>query len=150
MSAGWQLRLADSATQEAIARCEALCPLPTNRQGAKVGSLEDLCRDFMGSARFFDSKMKKHFNARYLIGRILTHEGHSRAVPLEWLQDKRLGLAKLWKLLSRETTAVSLPPATQLIASNTSLAAEPITAPAVPTAVEATPDTLQYTDLRRK
>ena len=93
MSAGWQLRLADGATQEAVARCDALCQLPTNHQGAKLGSLESLCKDFMASERFFDSKKKKHFNARYLIAHILTHEGHSSAVQ-PWLRYPGYVLAK--------------------------------------------------------
>ena len=161
MSAGWQLRLAHGATQEAIARCDALCQLPTNHQGATHGSLEDLCKGFMASARFFDSKKKKHFNARYLIARILIDEGHSSAVPPTWLADKRPDSRDFRKLLSQEPeTAVSLPPGAQLIASGDPLPAKLITAASVPAeldteapispAIEVTAHTLQYTDLRSR
>ncbi|DBA94474.1 hypothetical protein WJX77_011851 [Trebouxia sp. C0004] len=156
MSAGWQLRLADGATQDAVARCDALCQLPTNHQGAKLGSLEGLCKGFLASARFFDSQKKKHFNARYLIAHILTHEGHSSAVPLVWFADKRPDSRDFRKLLHEEPeTAVSLPAEAQLIASEDPLPAELIatatevpTAASVPAALEVTADTLQYTDLR--
>ncbi|KAL0033919.1 hypothetical protein WJX77_010829 [Trebouxia sp. C0004] len=50
----------------------------------------------------------------------------------------------------RAEPAVSLPPATQLIASHSPLPAEPITTPAVLFEVEAAADTLQYTDLFSK
>lgn len=158
MSAGGQLRLADGATQEATARCEALCQLPTNHQGAKLGSPESLCKGFMASARFCDSKKKKHFNARYLIAHILTLQGHSSAVPPAWSQDKRPDSRDFRKLLFEEPeTAVSQPPKTQLIASDSSSAAEPITAAAElttaipgPAAIEVTEDTLQYTDMHSK
>lgn len=149
MSAGWQLRLADGATQDAVARCDALCQLPTNHQGAKLGSLEGLCKGFLASARFFDSQKKKHFNARYLIAHILTHEGHSSAVPLAWFADKRPDSRDFRKLLHEEPeTAVSLPAEAQLIASEDPLPAELIatatevpTAASVPAALEVTADT---------
>ncbi|DBA71858.1 TPA: hypothetical protein ACH3X2_010907 [Trebouxia sp. C0005] len=56
----------------------------------------------MGSARFFDSNNKKHFNARYLVAHIRTHEGYSSAVPPEWLEDKQPDSRDLRKLLSQE------------------------------------------------
>ena len=150
MSAGWPLRLVDGATPEAIARCEALCPLVSN-QSPTQDSLEGLCKGFMGTARYFDSKKKKLFNARYLITHILMHEGHFSAVPPAWLEDKRPYSRDFRKLLSQEpVTAVSLPPATQLNASHSPLPAEPITTPAVLFEVEATANTLQYTDLHSK
>lgn len=150
MSSGWPLRLVDGATQEATARCDALCKLVTNQTPAG-DSLEGLCKGFMGTARYFDSKKKKHFNPRYLIAHILTYEGHSSAVPPSWSADKRPDSRDFRKLLSQEpVTAVSLPPATQLIASHSPLPAEPITTPAVLFEVEATADTLQYTDLLSK
>ena len=143
MSAGWPLRLVDGATPEAIARCEALCPLVSN-QSPTQDSLEGLCKGFMGTARYFDSKKKKLFNARYLITHILMHEGHFSAVPPAWLEDKR---PYFRKLLSQEpVTAVSLPPATH----HSPLPAEPTTTPAVLFEVEATANTLQYTDLHSK
>ena len=147
MSAGWSLRLVDSATPEAIARCEALCKLASNHS-AKQDSLEGLCKGFMSTAGYFDSKKKKLFNARYLIAHILTHEGLSSAVPPAWLEDKRPDSRDFRKLLSQEpVTAVSLSPATQLVASHSPLPAEPITTPAILFEVEATADTLQYTQL---
>ena len=163
MSSGWPLRLVDDAAQEAIARCDALCKLVTNQTPAG-DSLEGLCKGFMASARFFDSKKKKHFNARYLIAHILTHEGHSSAVPPAWLADKRPDSRDFRKLLSQEPeTAVSLPEA-QLMSSDGPSAAEPITASTevitetldsvtaapAPAAIEVTADTLQYTDLYTK
>ena len=162
MSAGWQLRLVDGATQEAVARCDALCQLPTNHQGAKLGSIEGICKGFMASARFFDSKKKKHFNARYLIAHILIHEGCSSAVPLAWLADKRPDSRDFRKLLSQEPeTTISLPE-TQLVASEDPLPTELVTAasasaPAelgtdapISPAIEVTAHTLQYTDLRSR
>ncbi|KAL0029774.1 hypothetical protein WJX79_009544 [Trebouxia sp. C0005] len=105
----------------------------------------------MGSARFFDSNNKKHFNARYLVAHIRTHEGYSSAVPPEWLEDKQPDSRDLRKLLSQEpVTAVSLPFATQLIASNSYSPVEPITTAPVPAAFEVTVDTLEYTDLHSK
>lgn len=155
MSAGWQLRLADSATQEAVARCDALCQLPTNHQGAKLGSLEGLCKGFMASERFFDSKKKKHFNARYLVAHILTHEGDSSAVPLAWLADKRPDSRDFRKLLHEEPeAAVSQPPELAsedpLPADLIAAASELITAAPISPAIEVTADTLLYTDLRSK
>ncbi|KAL0027628.1 hypothetical protein WJX79_003908 [Trebouxia sp. C0005] len=101
MDAGWQPRLADGASQEAIAGCEMLCELVTNPSPTQ-DSLEGLCNGFMGTARYFDSKKQKHFNARYLIARVLTYEGHSSAVPPEWLGDKCSDSRDFRKLLCHD------------------------------------------------
>ena len=126
----------------------------SDKPNSRGDSLEGLCKGFMGTARYFDSKRKKHFNARYLIAHILTHEGHSSAVPPAWLADKRPDSRDFRKLLSQEPeTAVSLPE-TQLTSSGSAepilAAADLTTAASVPAALEVTADTLQYTDLRSK
>lgn len=96
MSAGWQLRLADGATQEAIARCAVLCDLPTNHQGAKLGTPEPgtpeqrpvyRCQitgrhSYLQLNSCWTSQGKRHGQL------LLMHNGHIRAI----LHDRSIRL----------------------------------------------------------
>ena len=83
-SSGWPTvsRKRPSLGARRVVSCRQTIKTPTQATRKPLQRLFGLCT-------LSRQQKEEHFNARYLIAHILTHEGHSSAVPPEWSEDKR-------------------------------------------------------------
>ena len=157
------LSLTKDATPEARALCNTLGNLQLLAKRDGSDSLEKRCSGFLTpSERYTNTKKHKFVNVRYLIGRLLQHEGYPSAVPPEWLEDRREHHRLYFKELRQEEqlAAVVAVPQPPIGSSGTDAAKLPEQAgptatdvvpsaatDLVPPALEVTAETLDYNNL---